>query len=58
MIVTGDISQIDLKESQSSGLLEAKNKLKGIKGISFTILDSSDVLRHHLVKKILDKYQN
>ena len=58
MIVTGDISQIDLKENQSSGLLDAQNKLVGIKGISFTILDSSDVLRHHLVKKILDKYQN
>ena len=58
MIVTGDISQIDLKINQLSGLIDAQNKLVGIKGVSFTILDSSDVLRHHLVKKILDKYQN
>ena len=58
MIVTGDISQIDLKKNQSSGLIDAKKRLEGIKGIDFTLLDSSDVLRHSLVKKILDKYQN
>ena len=57
MIVTGDISQIDLNKNQSSGLVEAQNKLKNIKGIGFTFLDSNDVLRHSLVKKILDKYQ-
>lgn len=57
MIVTGDISQIDLKKNQSSGLIDAKKRLEGIRGINFTLLDSSDVLRHSLVKKILDKYQ-
>ena len=57
MIVTGDISQIDLNKNQSSALVEAQNKLKNIKGIGFTYLDSNDVLRHSLVKKILDKYQ-
>ena len=57
MIVTGDISQIDLKKDQSSGLIDAKNKLQDINGIGFTLLDSSDVLRHKLVKKILDKYK-
>ncbi len=57
MIVTGDISQIDLRKNQSSGLIDAKNKLNNIEGIGFTHLDSSDVLRHSLVKKILDKYQ-
>jgi len=57
MIVTGDISQIDLKQDQSSGLIDAKNKLQDINGIGFTLLDSSDVLRHKLVKKILDKYK-
>ena len=57
MIVTGDISQIDLRKNQSSGLVDAKNKLNNIEGIGFTHLDSSDVLRHSLVKKILDKYQ-
>ena len=56
MIVTGDISQVDLRNNQSSGLIDAQNKLKGISGIGFTFLDSTDVLRHSLVKKILDKY--
>ena len=56
MIVTGDISQVDLRKNQSSGLKDAQNKLKGISGIGFTFLDSTDVLRHSLVKKILDKY--
>ena len=56
MIVTGDISQVDLRKNQSSGLIDAQNKLTGISGIGFTFLDSTDVLRHSLVKKILDKY--
>ena len=57
MIVTGDISQIDLRKNQSSGLIDAQKKLNNIEGVGFTFLDSSDVLRHSLVKKILDKYQ-
>ena len=57
MIVTGDISQVDLRKNQSSGLIDAKEKLKDVNGIGFTLLDSSDVLRHRLVKKILDKYK-
>ena len=57
MIVTGDISQVDLRKDQSSGLIDAKEKLKDVNGIGFTLLDSSDVLRHRLVKKILDKYK-
>ena len=52
-----DISQVDLRKDQSSGLIDAKEKLKEINGIGFTLLDSSDVLRHRLVKKILDKYK-
>ena len=58
MIVTGDISQIDLRKNQSSGLIDAQNKLNKITGIGFINLDSTDVLRHNLVKKILDKYQS
>ena len=57
MIVTGDISQVDLRKDRSSGLIDAKEKLKDVNGIGFTLLDSSDVLRHRLVKKILDKYK-
>ncbi len=57
MIVTGDISQVDLRKNQSSGLEDAQKKLSDIQGIGFSYLDSSDVLRHSLVKKILDRYQ-
>ena len=56
MIVTGDISQIDLRKNQESGLIHAKEKLYDIEGVGFTLLDSSDVLRHRLVKKILNNY--
>ena len=56
MIVTGDISQIDLNKNQKSGLQDVIKRLKNVNGIGFTFLDSSDVLRHSLVKKILDKY--
>ena len=57
MIITGDISQIDLRKDQSSGLIDAKEKPRDINGIGFTLLNSSDVLRHRLVKKIFDKYK-
>ena len=57
MIVTGDVSQVDLRKNQKSGLIHAKEKLDDIEGVGFTFLDSSDVLRHRLVKKILDKYK-
>ena len=43
MIVTGDISQIDLRKDQSSGLIDAKEKLRDINGIGFTLLNSSCV---------------
>jgi len=56
MIVTGDISQIDLNKNQTSGLDDVIKRLKDVNGIGFTFLDNSDVLRHSLVKKILDKY--
>ena len=56
MIVTGDISQIDLIKNQKSGLKDAIKRFKNINGIEFTSLDNTDVLRHSLVKKILEKY--
>ena len=52
-IITGDESQIDLPKHQKSGLIHAKNTLKGIKDISFITLDSKDVIRHKLVKQII-----
>jgi len=52
-IVTGDITQVDLEKGKKSGLIQAKYKLKEIKGISMVEFDESDVVRHPLVKKII-----
>lgn len=56
MIVTGDITQIDLPKSQPSGLLQGMALLNGIKGIGFVHLDARDVVRHKLVKAIIEAY--
>ena len=55
-IITGDVTQIDLPRNQSSGLIHARHSLKAISGISFIALDSKDVIRHKLVKKIIKLY--
>ncbi|MBO8160395.1 MAG: PhoH family protein [Thermosipho sp. (in: Bacteria)] len=55
-IITGDITQIDIKEH--SGLVMAQKILSGIEGISFVYLTEADVVRHHLVKKIIKAYEN
>jgi phosphate starvation-inducible PhoH-like protein len=55
-IITGDISQIDLPKNQPSGLPQAMRLLDGVEGIEFIILDGSDVIRHKLVKKIVEMY--
>ncbi len=55
-IITGDPGQIDLPRRQVSGLKEALLALKGIKGIGVVHLDEQDVIRHKLVKKIIDAY--
>lgn len=56
VIVTGDKSQIDLPRHQKSGLIEALHILKGIHGIGFVELDSKDVVRHKLVRDIINAY--
>jgi phosphate starvation-inducible protein PhoH and related proteins len=56
VIINGDISQIDLPKNQRSGLIEAVNVLKNVKGIGFTKFDGRDVIRHKLVKDIIDAY--
>ncbi len=55
-IVTGDIPQIDLPQKQVSGLVQARDILSNIKGVSFVYFDRSDVVRHKLVKDIIDAY--
>ena len=57
MIVTGDTTQIDLPDGQPSGLVDAMNKLKGIKGIGKVELQRSDIVRHRLVQNIVDAYE-
>ena len=56
-IITGDPTQIDLPKHQKSGLKEVLVKLKDIKGIGIVELDGRDVLRHPLVKKIINAYE-
>ncbi len=55
-VVTGDITQIDLPKSQSSGLVHAMQILKGIKGIESIIFDVNDIVRHKLVQNIVEAY--
>ena len=57
MIVTGDMTQIDLPHSQTSGLVQALKILKGVKGISFVELNKKDIVRHKLVTKIVEAYE-
>ena len=57
-IITGDETQIDLPRNQKSGLINAINTLKDIKDISFVTLDGNDVIRHKLVKDIINAYKN
>jgi len=55
-IITGDITQIDLENPIESGLLQASEILKDVEGIGFVKLDKRDVVRHHLVMKIIQAY--
>ena len=55
-IVTGDITQIDLPDKSNSGLVKGLDILKGIKGISFVGFDERDIVRHRLVKSIVEAY--
>ncbi len=57
MIVTGDPSQVDLPEDQPSGLIDAVDKLSGIKGIARVALDREDIVRHRLVQNIVNAYE-
>lgn len=57
MIVTGDMTQIDLPSSVHSGLIQAIRILKGVKGISFVEMNKKDIVRHKLVTRIVDAYE-
>jgi phosphate starvation-inducible PhoH-like protein len=55
-VVTGDDSQVDLPSREDSGLVQALGILKGIKGISIIRFDERDIIRHRLVKSIVNAY--
>ena len=57
MVITGDITQIDLRNNVKSGLKQVQEILNGIKEIKFIVMDSTDVCRHPLVQKIIDAYE-
>jgi phosphate starvation-inducible PhoH-like protein len=58
MIITGDLTQIDLPPKQCSGLIQALNILKEVKGIGFVNLTKKDIVRHKLVTRIVDAYES
>jgi len=55
-VITGDVTQIDLPNAKRSGLLEAADVLKNVEGLAFTYFDDTDVVRHHLVQRIIRAY--
>ncbi|MBO5989336.1 MAG: PhoH family protein, partial [Paludibacteraceae bacterium] len=57
IIVTGDVSQIDLPSSQRSGLIDALNVLRNVKGIAKVEFDVKDIVRHKLVQRIVEAYE-
>lgn len=58
MIVTGDITQIDLPRTVTSGLVQALGILRGVPGIGRVEFDRRDIVRHRLVQLIVEAYQN
>jgi phosphate starvation-inducible PhoH-like protein len=56
-VVTGDVTQVDLHKSQKSGLVDAMQVLKDVRGIAFSHFNSEDVVRHPLVARIVDAYE-
>ena len=55
-VITGDVTQIDLPNARRSGLLEAMDVLKSVDGLAFVHFDETDVVRHHLVQRIVRAY--
>ncbi|MEI7904861.1 MAG: PhoH family protein, partial [Candidatus Firestonebacteria bacterium] len=57
MIITGDITQVDLPKDKLSGLVHVQSFLKGVKGINFAYLSGKDAVRHDIVRKIIEAYE-
>ncbi|MFH1258792.1 MAG: PhoH family protein [Elusimicrobiota bacterium] len=57
VVVTGDVTQIDLADKNKSGLVQIQGVLKGVSGVKFIYFDERDIVRHELVKKIVTAYE-
>jgi phosphate starvation-inducible PhoH-like protein len=57
VVVTGDITQVDLPPGRTSGLVDAINVLNGVEGIGFSYFDQRDVVRHKLVQSVIKAYE-
>jgi len=57
IVVTGDITQVDLTRDQGSGLIHAQKVLSGVEGLCFFYLSKDDIVRHKLVQKIVAAYE-
>ncbi len=58
VVVTGDITQVDLPQGRTSGLVDAINVLSGVEGIGFSYFDQRDVVRHKLVQSVIKAYES
>jgi phosphate starvation-inducible protein PhoH and related proteins len=56
-VITGDVTQVDLRQGTQSGLIDARNVLNGVRGIGFTIFQAGDVVRHPIVQAIVTAYE-
>jgi len=56
VVVTGDITQVDLPSGEESGLIDVQDRLKGVSGVDFVYLTRNDVVRHRLVRDIVEAY--
>jgi phosphate starvation-inducible PhoH-like protein len=57
VVVTGDITQVDLPREQASGLIQVQDILQGVDGIGFVRFSNKDVVRHKLVQRIVEAYR-
>ncbi len=58
IVVTGDVTQVDLPSGQKSGLIDVQERLKGVSGVDFVYLTGKDIVRHRLVRDIVEAYDN
>ncbi len=58
VVVTGDITQVDLPSGEKSGLIDVQERLKNVSGVDFVYLSRNDIVRHRLVRDIVDAYDN